>query len=73
MEEIIEFRSLKVDNDMKWEVVELTTNKRKIRVVINPIKNTSTDGKIFYTFDYNLKQLCNKYNINIKRYYGDKT
>lgn len=72
MEELIGFRSIKVDNDMKWELLELTTNKRKIIDIIYPIKNTSTDGKIFYTFDYNLKHLCNKYNINIKRYYGDK-
>ena len=72
MEELIEFRSIKVDNDMKWEVIELTTNKRKIRTIIHPIKNISTDGKIFYTFDYNLKHLCDKYKIDIKKYYGDK-
>ena len=72
MEELIEVKSLKVDNDMNWEILELATNKRKIRVVICPKKNISTDGKIFYTFDYNLKQLCNKYKIDIKKYYGDK-
>lgn len=72
MEELVGFRSLKVDNDMKWEVIELITNKRKVRDILYLTKNISTDGKIFYTFDYSLKNLCNKYKINIKRYYKDK-
>ena len=72
MEKLIGFKSIKVDNDMKWNIVELETSKRTIRDIILPYKVKGKDQKWYYTFSDNLVDLCRKYNINTESYCMNK-